>query len=566
MPDSASIGVGASDYRGDANLGGGSFGFVKLDTKPLEDLARYTMLYNKANFDQRQKDAEAAADEIADMTSYDLTSGITKDAKLLQEKYDKLTAYVRDNPNALDYRNKKEWAEYKKMRNDLDNDLKGAKVRNTMWALRQKEIQDETDTDKRKLMQAELDEEISATDIRTPIKHSQQYADTQIKLPTAPELTFDVTKMGPNNVIIRDYSVFNVPKAQANSGMFALGLDDVADINTPQGQRDAISRKKNFWIQGADVYNSVINAVDAQGQPVNKVKSVDAAGNVTYTLDESKLSRVPRNMVSLAKDYNRYISEFKDDIQKGNLTDKVGNKISFGEGALDENDYIEINYQDGISPEELALIAQYAQWKGDTYKTKVQETDDALQASAQAVTMRGQNLDLISAREGRAESARQFNVSNPKGTDDGNTQTTGNAFDEIGVSEDVSFGKRFGKDGGTISNGYVKDRKGNLLTGNVTISASELPAGMLGALKSSGITIEDMETEVKITSRGGEIQSVSIEGVGIINRQNMENAQKKFDTESKGQERTKWGRKVEKASSDKKETAEERAIRIANEK
>lgn len=196
MASAAELAVGASNYQGSSELGGGSFGAVKLDTRPIEDLAKYTFLYNRSEYDQRQKDVEAAAAEIADYTSYDLTTGIPKDAKLLQEKYDKLTAYVRENPNALDYRNKKEWAEYKKMRNDLENDLKSAKVRNTIYTLRKKEITDNTDEADRELRIQELNQEVESTDIRTPINHSQQYADNSVKLPPSPELTFDVTKTG----------------------------------------------------------------------------------------------------------------------------------------------------------------------------------------------------------------------------------------------------------------------------------------------------------------------------------------------------------------------------------
>lgn len=387
MASVAEIAVGANSYIGDKNLGGGSFGSFQLDLRPIEDLARYTMLYNRAEYEQRQKDAEAAAVEIADVTSYDLTTGIPKDAKLLADKYEKLTSYVRDNPNALDYRNKKEWGAYKKMRNDLDNDLKGAKVRNTMWSLRQKEVQEETDPEKRKLMQEELDKEIADTDIRTPIKYSQQFADPQIKLPPAPELTFDVTKTAPNGIITRNFSVFNVPKARANGDVFSLGLDETVDLTTPEGKRAAIAKKKNFWIQGAETFNSVINAKDpTSGEFIYKTKITDAAGNVTYQLNEDKLSKLPRNILNLVKETNEYLKEAKADIKAGNLKDKFEKPITFGEGALDENDYKEINYDDGLSPEELALVAQYASWKGDTYSTKVQQTDNAIQIRGQDIT------------------------------------------------------------------------------------------------------------------------------------------------------------------------------------
>lgn len=402
MASAAEIGVSNSRYTGNGGIGGGTFGSFQLDTKPIEDLARYTMLYNRAEYEQRQKDAEKAALEIADMTSYDLTSGIPKDAKLLQEKYDKLTAYVRDNPNALDYRNKKEWAEYKKMRNDLDNDLEGAKVRNTMWKVRQKEIQDQTDPKLRKIMQKELDDEISATEIRTPIKHSRAFEDYSIKLPDAPELTFDVVKTGPNATIIRDQKMFNLPRAKANGGVFALGLDSQLDPNTPEGQRQTLARKNNFFLQGADAMNSVINAKDpATGAFLYKKELVDAAGNKTYVLDESNLGKLPQSLLNLVKETNAYITETKRDIENGVYLDQFENPITFGEGALDKNDYAEINYQDGISPEELALVAQYAKWKGDTYSTKVQQTDNALQASAQEVQKRGQDISAATARRGQ---------------------------------------------------------------------------------------------------------------------------------------------------------------------
>jgi len=554
----AEIGVGASNYTGNANLGGGSFGAVVLDTRPIEDLARYTMLFNKSEYDQRQKDAEKAADEIADMTSYDLTSGIPKDAKILQDKYDRLTSYVRDNPDALDYKNKEAWAEYKKRRNELDNDLRGAKVRNTMWALRQKEIQDEPDQAKKNLMQAELDKEIADTDIRTPIKHSQQYADNKIQLPSAPELTFDVTKTGPNAVVGRTYSYFNVPKARANGNVFALDLDEV-DPSTPQGQRDQLGRKNNFWLQGADAFNSVINAKDeATGEFLYKTKVTAPDGTITYSLNEEKLSKLPRNILNLVKQTNEYLTESKAEIESGVLKDKFEKTITFGDGALDPNDYAEINYQDGISPEELALIAQFAAWKGDTYSTKVQQTDNAIQLGAQAVDRRGQDIAANTADKNRKESARQFDAGN---TDSGNTpndNTTGNAFDEIGGTEDIQM-----DNGGKISNGFVLKKDGSGYTGKVSTPAKNLPASMKAALSASKLLVSEDE-KVDLVVKNGQIISVTDASGQPISRQAMENAQKKFDTEQKGQQRTKWGRTNDTPiSTPNTETPAQRAKRIA---
>lgn len=377
MAESAQLAVGASNYVGNAAIGGGSFGSFQLDTKPIEDLARYTMLYNKAEYDQRQKDAETAAKEIADMTSYDLTSGIPKDAKVLESKYDALTNYVNANPGVLNYRNKKEFAEYKKMRNELDNDLSGAKIRNTMWAVRQKEIQDEQDPEMKKILQEELDIEISDTDIRTPIKHTNQYTDQQIILPDAPSLSFEVVKVGPNSTNIRDFNVFNANKARANGDVFALGLDQVGiDPNTPEGKRALLNKKRNFWVQGAESLNAVLPTA----------KSPNASGVMQF--DKTKLPGIAKNLVNLFEETNEYLSQTKKDVIAGVYKDKFEKPITFGDGPLREEDYEPINFEDGVTPEELAMVAQYAKWKGDQSKTKVQQTDNAIQIRGQNETSR----------------------------------------------------------------------------------------------------------------------------------------------------------------------------------
>lgn len=388
---SADIGAGFSSYQGNPNLGGGSFGSFQLDTRPIQELAKYTMLYNKSEYDQRQKDAEAAAKEIADYTSYDLTTGIPKDAKVLQDKYDKLTAYVRDNPNALDYRNKKEWAAYKKMRNDLDNDLQGAKVRDLMYKSREEKIANETDPAKKKLMLEELNAEIELKDIRTPLNHDQKYAIPEIKLPDAQAMSFDVVKQGANENVTREFKLFNIPKANADANVFNLGLEsiDQIDPNTPEGKRALIDRKKNLWVQGAEVLNSVIQ------NPLLRTEVVLPDGSKSTVVDESKLDKTSRGIVNLVKEYNSYVTQTKADIKSGVYTDKFNKPITFGTGALDENDYTEINYSDGLSPDELGKIAIFSKWNGDVHKTEIQQTDNAIQ-------IRGQN---ITAAHNRADEA-----------------------------------------------------------------------------------------------------------------------------------------------------------------
>lgn len=524
----ADIGASASNYVGDVALGGGTFGAFKLDTRPFEDLKKYTMLYNKAEYDQRQKDAEAAALELADMTSYDLTSSIQKDAKVLQDKYDKLIAFVRENPDSLDYKNKEAWAKYKTMRNDLQNDLTSAKVRSLMYKAREERIAGERDPEEKRLRQKELDEDVNATDIRTPIKHDQEYADYSIKLPDAPELSFDVMKKDANGTYTRQYSMFNMPRAKANSGVFELGMDDVTNIPGPAGERARLARKRNFWVQGAEVINS----------------SIGAAVNGQGVVDESKLNSTARSLVNITKDFNRYVVQTRGEIESGAYQDKMG-KVSFGQGAMNKDDYVEINYKDGISPSELALLAQFSKWNGDKYGTKLQETDDAIQYGQQAVARRGQDLDFQANRERIASNERLAKMQLEGLNPDGNTQTSGNAFDEIGGTQEIPIGG-----GGKISNGQVLNKEGKPENGTFQIPTNLIPANLISALDVGGVNIkygrEGSGTKSRPVSatmivKNGQIISLTDATGRPISRQAMENAQKKFDTERKGATPTQWG-------------------------
>lgn len=399
MPDAASIGASASRYTGDPNLGGGTFGFVKLDVEPIQNLARYTFMYNKAEYDQRQKDAEFAAEELADMTNYDLTTGIPKDRKVLEEKYGKLLDFVKENPGAIDYRNKEMWSKYKAMRADLANDLKGAKIRNVMYAERMKKISDTGDQELKDIMMKELEDEVNQKDIRTPLNYDQQYIVSDLTVPAPSELNFDVTKKDANGVWSREFKLFNNAKAWANAGGFAIGFDKAIYPNTPQGKRELLARKNNLWVNSSEAFNAAINAVDANGKPVYKKEVKSDDGSVKYVIDENKLNTIQRGIYTLAKEYNGYVKGIREDISSGAYKDKFGNGISFGDGALNPADYRDIDITDGISAEELAVLAQYKQWSGDAYKTEYKETDDAIQ-------LRGQSLNYSAEME-RLKQQRQ---------------------------------------------------------------------------------------------------------------------------------------------------------------
>jgi len=582
MASSADIGAGNSRYTGDAGLGGGSFGAVKLDTRPIEDLAKYTFLYNRSEYDQRQKDVEAAAAEIADYTSYDLTTGIPKDAKLLQEKYDKLTAYVRENPNALDYRNKKEWAEYKKMRNDLENDLKSAKVRSTMWDNRQKEVQDAKSPEEKQRLQKKLDQEIEATDIRTPLKFTDQYNIKPVEVSAAPVKKVQVTEIGKNIIGQDNWEMPDMDAVTNQAIAITSGLMSLEDFK----------KTDTFLSKSPEAQKLYIDQYEAQSasgklEPVESAKNFNTAiqglpetyykddGNGNKVLDKDKLlesdNGIIRGVIQQVEIYNRKMQEMKTGIEAGYFKDDFNKQLNFtndGSG-LKKGSYKEINIDDGLSAEELVKMKILGASAATSREIKIIETDDGIQQQQIAAQIRGQNVAASTQDKDRAESRRQFDKTHPDGGGDaGNSSTSGNAFDEIGGTTEivVKTAGVFSKPV-VISDGIVYNDKNGLFTGKLKIPADQLPAGMVGALKTAGTELPG-DGEVEVTAKNGEIISVKADGKNVVTRQNMENAQKKFDTEQKGQERTKWGRTLGSpvpATSNNKETPAERAKRIANE-
>jgi hypothetical protein len=375
MASSAEIAVSSNRYTGDAALGGGSLGVARLDVQPILDLAKYTMLYNRAEYDQRQKDAEFAAQQIADATSYDLTTSIPKDAKIIQDKYKTLTDFISSNPDAINYRNKEQWTKYQELKNDLQNDLKGAKVRSLLHQTRQKEIADTKDQATKDFLQKRLNEDIEKSDIRSPLPFTQQYDISTPEIPKPKTIEFDVVQKGPNENVTRTFELFDVGSARRQGNVFALDLDaKPVDMNTAEGQARALGRGNNFWIKGTEQLNAALQDPSLRDQ--------------NGVLDESKLSGLSKQLVTLMKDTNSYLESEKNKIASGVYKDNLGNTVSFGPGLLKEEDYTPINYSDGITPDELALAAQYAAWSGDKTKTTTQQTNDQIEQDRLAAQIR----------------------------------------------------------------------------------------------------------------------------------------------------------------------------------
>lgn len=108
-----------------------------------------------------------------------------------------------------------------------------------------------------------------------------------------------------------------------------------------------------------------------------------------------------------------------------------------------------------------------------------------------------------------------------------------NIFDKTG-SGGVPL--KIGNSGYEIVAGKVLDKDGNLATVNFKdVSGEKLPPDLFSVLEKYGIDLRKKD-KYKMVAKDGKIQSITDSKGNVITRQTIMSAQKKFDTERKGEE------------------------------
>lgn len=392
MANAADIGANASNYTGNAALGGGTLGFGRLDTRPVEDLARYTFIYNKAEYDQRQKDAELAAQQIAESTSYDLTSSIPKDARYLERRYDELLNFIRDNPDAINYRNKEMWRKYREMRNDLENDIKGAGVRSTMYNLRNKEIADATLPEVKANYRDMLEKEVDDTDVRTPLLHSAKYDVEPVQVKPVKSMTVQTTDFGANFFGQAEWNIPDMDQINNQASVLETGLTTLADFeNQPAYQQMSEEAKadarKAFLAQkasgklepvlSAKYFNDALKSLPDEYY----IKADDGTRRLNIDKLKQSNNKILSGIAQQAEIFNQQMDRMRGYIKAGYFKDKFGGNLHFGNDAsgLKEQNFKDINLDDGLTPGELLKMQIYGLSPTPQREIKVSPTDNSFQ-------------------------------------------------------------------------------------------------------------------------------------------------------------------------------------------
>ena len=127
------------------------------------------------------------------------------------------------------------------------------------------------------------------------------------------------------------------------------------------------------------------------------------------------------------------------------------------------------------------------------------------------------------ARLGRIAAKERATLANP-------VVQQGNELDRIGGVKEIPITNGFGKKIGRITNGIVYNEDGSPRSKELTIETSLLPASIFSIMKNNGVEIKDKFVTL-IPDATGRISGLRTKTHGTIDRQTMENAQLKANTE-----------------------------------
>lgn len=545
----------AASYRGDPNLGGYSGIGVTLDVSPLQRLANFTYYRDKDLWEQKQKDDAVAAKNISNIAAFDITTPLPQFSDALKTQLSDIQTFIRENPDALVYsRNPKKYQELNEKINKFSQFRTTATASDAVFNKRKTDIDKETGA-KRAVMQKELDMDINEylsggveAAIGKTLKTAPDLKIEDSQIPLAKITEYTVIDEGPNKDIKNKFKFVNLDQLRAESELLAAGAMAAAiDENAPwfkalsperqqlEREKKSITSEQRQRIKKLSVDFNGLLKIYKEANPDIKLSDVKGDSTGDTLLDNIKWANA----------INMQIDQLNTLIAGGTLKDPTGRIIT--------KQYEKINLEDGLSEAEIIMMngiqnAKTPLWSLDK---EITQTDNSIQAqklSQDALQDKRQNaLGWFNANTARTNATRTTGTGTPE------IKTSGNAFDEIGGTEQIDIVeiKGTGKKqtttptGEKIVDGIVYDKRGSKKTGKITIPLTSLPQNMIAALRSAGTDVSVGET-VELVVKDGQINSVRTEDGNPISRQAMENAQKKFDTERKGSEPLNWGRTVDK--------------------
>lgn len=393
----------AASYRGDANLGGGGGFVLDIDLKPVQQLAQYTYLYNKSQYDQRQKDADEKIKTLAGLTAYDAATGEGKDkdevlkrVSALREKGANFASKKWKNPD-------EKTKAYFEFQRSIAEDIKAinsATARQLkMTAYKDKVQADNTLTvPEKELRIKQAEKAFNDTDIYTLPTFTQFDLTTpSVGEPLTEKINIIKKDAAGNAVILQtvdEYSITGNNKLAYLEGNNLLFPAPPAP-GASQQQKDEFEQKKlafaktkiGGWQDAEQFYAGALTDPNYKKTVTSSGINVVGQPATTTLTDEIDIDKIKASnsllggINNLGEAYNKYIAQKIKNLENGYYEDAVGNKILF-EGGSDKVEDLKASFIDlskPLSPQSLASLARFEKARPDKVEKKFIETDDAIQ-------------------------------------------------------------------------------------------------------------------------------------------------------------------------------------------
>jgi hypothetical protein len=370
---------GAS-YRGDANLGGFVPTAINIDTKPLQTLAAYAVMENKAQYDQRQIDTDAKIKELAELSRFDIVNARGKDKIEAEKMWVKLQEEMKNYamggvPRSPQQKLQQE-LEVKSKTAEAITKIKAFTARGISYDKRINDINTTySDPTVRDLKKKQLDEEFEKGDWNTPLASEEKFEAVLPKIGNAKTVT-SVANKDVGNKRIKQTLTFVHPKATMDeSEAEALGFKSFSTL--PPNATEA--EKRNFelnQIAGKDlkIFN---DATKLFNDALTSDKYKDENGDIDYQLivqDNPLLAP----FITGIDEYKEYSDNLKADIQKGIFKTKLGGKeVDLGE-VIKEKDVFVIDKNKPLRLADLIFIDKFKRRNVTTEEEEVTQTNEQL--------------------------------------------------------------------------------------------------------------------------------------------------------------------------------------------
>lgn len=372
-------------YKGDAALGGGYSPAIQLDTTPLDKLAAFTQQRDLVLYRQKQIDDATAADNLSEVTAYDITSPLQPQNEYLKQKYDEINKFLRENPNSLNFDKDREGYQKRMLlQNEFKTARKRATINDIIYNKRLNEVETEPDVQKKALMQAELDVDkerfFSQPDYwkNNTLNTAAEISAEDYKLPDLEVAVNEEIIQLPNSDIVEKVKFINPDELRTKADVVAFNLPQNAlDKNSPEFLKLSESGKKLALAKEAYRLKNV-SALRRMADVVSGIYGEIKTKNPEFQLSEESVNSLPID--GTAKDVLLAVSGYNSDILKLNaLLPNAKSKDPTKKNVY--GNFKPINIEDGIDASEILMLKMYQKQGGfvKSNEKDIKQNDNAIQ-------------------------------------------------------------------------------------------------------------------------------------------------------------------------------------------